>query len=83
MTKLKLISGVLATILMSTTLLSGCNTIKGIGQDLKKSGTAIESVAKDKGAKDTQLIGANKKLRCGGHTLGDHRLFKSSFNSFV
>ena len=53
MTKLKLISGVLATILMSTTLLTGCNTIKGIGQDLKKSGTAIESVAKDKGAKDT------------------------------
>ncbi len=53
MTKLKFISGMLVTLLLSTTLLTGCNTIKGIGQDLKKGGEKLEETAKDKGAKNT------------------------------
>ena len=27
-------------------LLSACNTVKGVGQDIQKAGTAIEDVAK-------------------------------------
>ncbi len=27
-------------------LLSGCNTLKGLGQDIQKAGTAIEGAAK-------------------------------------
>jgi len=26
--------------------IGGCNTVKGVGQDLQKAGTAIENVAK-------------------------------------
>ena len=29
-------------------LLSGCNTVKGLGQDLQKAGEKIEDVAKKK-----------------------------------
>jgi predicted small secreted protein len=29
-----------------TLFLSGCNTIKGIGQDVQKAGTAIENATK-------------------------------------
>lgn len=29
-------------------ILSGCNTIKGVGQDLQKAGEKIEDVAKKK-----------------------------------
>lgn len=53
MIKLKFFSAVLTTILLSSTLLTGCNTIKGVGQDLKKGGEKLEETAKDKGAKDT------------------------------
>lgn len=40
-------------LLISTTLilvytLSGCNTVKGVGQDLQKAGERIEDVAKKK-----------------------------------
>jgi len=53
MNKLKFISGTLAALLISTTLLTGCNTLKGIGQDLKKGGEKLEETAKSKGAKNT------------------------------
>ncbi len=39
------------TVLLALTLvfvLSGCNTIKGMGQDLQKAGEKIEDVAKKK-----------------------------------
>ena len=36
-----------ALILMASLVaLSGCNTVKGVGQDLQKAGTAIEGAAK-------------------------------------
>ena len=38
LTTLLLIAGLL--------LLSACNTVKGVGQDIQKAGTAIEDVAK-------------------------------------
>jgi len=53
MTNLKYLSGILAIAFLSATLLSGCNTMKGIGQDLKKGGEKLEETAKDKGAKNT------------------------------
>jgi predicted small secreted protein len=38
----------LITLLLSTcfVLLSGCNTVKGVGQDLQKAGEKIEGAAK-------------------------------------
>ena len=30
----------------TVTILAGCNTIKGVGQDLQKAGSKIEDVAK-------------------------------------
>ena len=34
--------------LFSIFVLSGCNTVKGVGQDLQKAGEKIEDVAKKK-----------------------------------
>ena len=36
----------LITLLATVALLAGCNTVKGIGQDVKKAGGAIERAAK-------------------------------------
>ncbi len=49
----KTIACILATIFISSILLTGCNTTKGLGQDLKKAGEKIEESAKKSGAKDT------------------------------
>ena len=35
-------------VLMSTLILMGCNTVKGVGQDLQKAGEKIEDAAKKK-----------------------------------
>lgn len=35
-------------VLAGTFLVTGCNTVKGIGQDLQKAGEKIEDVAKKK-----------------------------------
>ncbi len=32
--------------LSCTVLLAGCNTVKGVGQDVQRAGTAIEDAAK-------------------------------------
>jgi len=47
------IYGVTGAVLISLILLTGCNTVKGIGQDLKKGGEKLEETAKNKGAKDS------------------------------
>ena len=39
---------VLAALITAALLLSACNTIQGIGQDLKKAGEKIEDAAKKK-----------------------------------
>ena len=39
---------VTATVLTALLVLGGCNTVKGIGQDLQKAGEKIEDVAKKK-----------------------------------
>ena len=39
---------VLAALITAALLLSACNTIQGIGQDLKKVGEKIEDAAKKK-----------------------------------
>ena len=39
----KFIAIVAATLFV---MLSGCNTIKGVGQDVEKAGTAMENAAK-------------------------------------
>ena len=36
----------LATVALSLGLLSACNTVKGVGQDIKKAGEVIEGAAK-------------------------------------
>ena len=38
----------IATTLILSYPLSGCNTVKGVGQDLQKAGERIEDVAKKK-----------------------------------
>ena len=43
---MKALISLLAT--TSLLLLSGCNTVKGVGQDLQKAGEKIEDVAKKK-----------------------------------
>jgi entericidin A len=43
----KIIVLVLASLTVSLTL-SGCNTVKGVGQDLQKAGERIEDVARKK-----------------------------------
>jgi len=53
MSNSKTIACILASIFISSILLTGCNTTKGIGQDLKKAGEKIEESAKKSGAKDT------------------------------
>jgi predicted small secreted protein len=35
-------------VLLSTLILMGCNTVKGVGQDLQKAGEKIEDAAKKK-----------------------------------
>jgi predicted small secreted protein len=35
-------------IVSAAALLAGCNTVKGVGQDIQKAGTAIEDAAKKK-----------------------------------
>jgi predicted small secreted protein len=35
-------------IVSAVALLAGCNTVKGVGQDIQKAGTAIEDAAKKK-----------------------------------
>jgi predicted small secreted protein len=35
-------------VLLSTLILMGCNTVKGVGQDLQKAGEKIEDEAKKK-----------------------------------
>ncbi len=37
-----------AVFLVGTLLLAGCNTVKGVGQDLQKAGEKIEDAAKKK-----------------------------------
>jgi len=37
-----------ATLVCFAFVLSGCNTVKGMGQDLQKAGEKIEDVAKKK-----------------------------------
>ena len=39
---------VLAALMTAALLLSACNTVQGIGQDLKKAGEKIEDAAKKK-----------------------------------
>ena len=39
---------VLAALMTAALLLSACNTMQGIGQDLKKAGEKIEDAAKKK-----------------------------------
>ena len=39
---------VTAAVLAALFVLGGCNTVKGIGQDLQKAGEKIEDVAKKK-----------------------------------
>ena len=39
---------VTATVLTALFALGGCNTVKGIGQDLQKAGEKIEDAAKKK-----------------------------------
>jgi len=36
----------IATLLAATFVLAGCNTVKGMGQDIQKAGSAIEGAAK-------------------------------------
>lgn len=43
----KIIMLVVASLTVSLTL-SGCNTVKGVGQDLQKAGERIEDVARKK-----------------------------------
>jgi predicted small secreted protein len=43
----KIIVLVVASLTVSLTI-SGCNTVKGVGQDLQKAGERIEDVAKKK-----------------------------------
>ena len=35
-----------ALVLASLFVLAGCNTVRGVGQDIQKAGTAIEGAAK-------------------------------------
>ena len=35
-----------AVLLMSTLALSGCNTVRGIGQDVQRAGSAVSNAAK-------------------------------------
>ena len=35
-----------ATLLLSTLALSGCNTVRGIGQDVQRAGSAVSNAAK-------------------------------------
>ena len=43
----KIITTLVASFILSAAL-SGCNTIKGVGQDLQKAGEKIEDVARSK-----------------------------------
>ena len=36
----------IATLLAAVFVLAGCNTVKGMGQDIQKAGSAIEGAAK-------------------------------------
>ena len=36
----------MAFALLSTLVLSGCNTIRGIGQDVQRAGSAVENAVK-------------------------------------
>jgi len=36
----------LATLLAAAFVLAGCNTVRGMGQDIQKAGNAIEGAAK-------------------------------------
>ena len=45
---MKKIMLLIATSLIVSYALSGCNTVKGVGQDLQKAGERIEDVAKKK-----------------------------------
>jgi predicted small secreted protein len=38
----------IATLLALAALLAGCNTVKGMGQDVQRAGGAIEDAAKKK-----------------------------------
>ena len=38
----------LAALLAALALLAGCNTIEGVGKDVKKAGSTIEEAAKKK-----------------------------------
>ena len=35
-----------AALLLSTLALSGCNTVRGIGQDVQRAGSAVSNAAK-------------------------------------
>jgi len=36
----------IAALLLSTFALSGCNTVRGIGQDVQRAGSAVSNAAK-------------------------------------
>ena len=38
----------IAALLAAAFILAGCNTVKGVGQDIQKAGGAIEDAAKKK-----------------------------------
>ena len=44
----KKIPAVLIALLLAAVMLSGCNTLRGVGQDIQKAGTVIEDAAKKK-----------------------------------
>jgi predicted small secreted protein len=39
---------IIATLLATAFLLAGCNTVKGVGQDIQKAGEKIEDAGKKK-----------------------------------
>ena len=44
----KKMPAVLIALLLAAVMLSGCNTLRGVGQDIQKAGTVIEDAAKKK-----------------------------------
>jgi predicted small secreted protein len=47
----------LAAVSVAAALLAGCNTVEGLGKDIRKAGDKIEEVAKRSGDKPTDKAG--------------------------
>jgi entericidin A len=45
---MKTLITLIATLCLSVSLLAACNTIEGVGKDVKKAGNTIEDAAKKK-----------------------------------